>query len=716
MRSSKKTLTLALLLQLVPVTIVAWIGLRELGRLEDEVGESLSRGKQAALARIEESLSNAIDRVVSVRTADLDNHSIADLIATLASTPRPGEETLCSVLFASDGEPVFPKRPPSGGTTPSLSPINPNRPGVGDFYRVLREAEVLASLQRYDDACEHLTDWDAPRNLPTEVAVRLAFERGRLLRKIGRRVEAMGELREAERLTASLPVLQRGRAGTAALLLLTRFMLLDTEAQLIGLARQPSFVESGLDLLRTIARGDYDAESDAWLDRIFARTRGLVQAGLADAAPGARAELDILIEQRSWHVEQRNLVATLVERDLGALADPDRRRLTLTWKRSTAAAFIAFSRLPSDLDGDIDGLWIAHRIDVNSVVQGIAAEVEERLGSEQGGYRLTLLDAAGRRIYGTGTSFEDAQETGPSTLDATSRLAFTGTLAGIIAELRPENPLLLTQMTRRTILTKSVLLVALAVIASVGAFLLIRTLRREAELAGLRTEFVSRISHELKTPLSLIRMYGETLALGRVSDPDKAIDFARVISKESARLTEMIDRILDLSKIDADTKSYDPRPTRIDLLVADVVETYRGHLASQGFEIHFDHDGAIEVLVDPDGLNEALINLLSNAAKYHEGGDEKRIDVSLAEGANDVCLRVRDRGMGIPKSERERIFDTFYRSPTAGERRGAGIGLALVKHFVDAHGGSCRCVDNDDGDPRGSTFELRLPKREHRET
>ncbi|MCA8969315.1 MAG: HAMP domain-containing histidine kinase [Planctomycetes bacterium] len=703
MASSKKTLTFALLLQLVPVTIVAWIGLRELGRLEEQVRESLAKGKLAVLAGVEESLRVRLEELTIERTKDVEDRAIADVIATIGTkgdSDLPGR-----VLFAADGEPVFPRRPPLSTAAPSLSPINPNRPGVSELTRTLREADVLGALGRHEDAAEHVLAWEPPRNLSVEAQLRLAFEKGRLLRRIEQKGDAIRELRDAERLADTLPRLQRARAGTAALVLVTRYLSLATRLEGAPDSALEGLDGDVLDLLRSIARGDYDAESDAWLDRMAARVAALHRN--ANATDGVA--FDAVLAWRAWHVEQRSLTLALLDRDLGPLETTNQRFVTITLGSAGRPGIVVFSKLGDD--SVLGPLWLGHAIDLDEIIEPIASDIEARLAQDEGGYQLAIVDANGREIYGDPTNRDRrAASEGP---DRAMRLAFGGTLHGLTAELRPEDPLSLARVARRTILLKSVLLVALAVIASIGAFLLIRTVRRESELAALRTEFVGRVSHELKTPLALIRMYGETLALGRVDDPEKTIDFARIIAKESTRLTEMIDRVLDFSRIEAKTKSYTPRRSRVDLLVADVIENYRSHLASQGFEIHFDQVDPIEIDVDEEGLTEALINLLSNAAKYHEPTDEKRIDVTLDtvrdKGDAHVRIRVRDHGIGVPPSERQRIFDTFYRAQAAGERRGAGLGLALVKHFVEAHGGSCRCVDNEDGNPRGSTFELLLP-------
>jgi signal transduction histidine kinase len=249
------------------------------------------------------------------------------------------------------------------------------------------------------------------------------------------------------------------------------------------------------------------------------------------------------------------------------------------------------------------------------------------------------------------------------------------------------------------------MLLGLAVVAGAGAFLLIRGMRREAELAQLKTSFVGRVSHELKTPLALIRMYGETLALGRAQEPDKVQHFAGIIARESDRLTAMIDNILDFSRIEAGRKEYERSLVELAPLLDDCLESYRSHLESQGFTLGKELQPELWAELDAGALTQAVVNLLSNARKYST--ESKEIRLELRAAGDQAEIRVLDRGIGVPEAERERVFETFYRASTAGERRGAGLGLALIAHFVEAHAGSATCEAREGG---GSVFVLRLPR------
>jgi signal transduction histidine kinase len=248
--------------------------------------------------------------------------------------------------------------------------------------------------------------------------------------------------------------------------------------------------------------------------------------------------------------------------------------------------------------------------------------------------------------------------------------------------------------------------VLLAIIVA-GIAVTWRLMRRETEMARLKADFVANVSHDLKTPLSVIRMFGETLEMGRVTGEAQRRDYYRVITRETERLSRLIDNVLDFSRIEGGRRRYDMAPTAIEPLVRETVEAFEYPLAQGGFkvEVHVAPDVGV-VTLDAEAVGQALGNLIDNAIKY--SGDRRvvRVDAALVDG--DVAISVEDEGLGIPRVEHERIFEKFYRvgrSETQG-RRGSGVGLALVRHVADAHGGRVT-VTSEPG--RGSRFTLRLP-------
>jgi signal transduction histidine kinase len=234
-----------------------------------------------------------------------------------------------------------------------------------------------------------------------------------------------------------------------------------------------------------------------------------------------------------------------------------------------------------------------------------------------------------------------------------------------------------------------------------------RLVRRETEMARLKSDFVANVSHDLKTPLSVIRMFGETLELGRVPDEGRRREYYRVITRESERLSRLIDNVLDFSRIEGGRRSYERVPTPVEPLVRDSVDAFAYPLEQQGFklEVHVEPD-LPEVPVDADAIGQALANLIDNAVKY--SGVERTIVVEARREGERLALSVTDRGIGIPPAEHAKIFDKFYRvgrSDTQG-RRGSGVGLALVRHIVEAHGGS---VSVRSAPGQGSCFTIWLP-------
>jgi signal transduction histidine kinase len=230
---------------------------------------------------------------------------------------------------------------------------------------------------------------------------------------------------------------------------------------------------------------------------------------------------------------------------------------------------------------------------------------------------------------------------------------------------------------------------------------------KEMALARLKSDFVSNVSHELRTPLALIRLYAETLELGRITSPEKKQQYYRIIRKESERLSALINNILDFSRIEAGRKEYDFRETNIAELVRNTLDAYRYQIEQQGFALEESIDSTIPpVRVDREAIARALVNLVNNALKYST--EEKFLAVKLYRTDGVLKLEVVDRGIGIPRREQPKIFEKFYRTgdPLVHNTKGSGLGLSLVRHITRAHGGEI-AVESTPG--RGSKFTLSLP-------
>lgn len=263
------------------------------------------------------------------------------------------------------------------------------------------------------------------------------------------------------------------------------------------------------------------------------------------------------------------------------------------------------------------------------------------------------------------------------------------------------------QAVRRQVMLFMVAFGALLAVIVAGVVTTWRLMRRETEMARLKSDFVANVSHDLKTPLSVIRMFGETLEMGRVTDEARRREYYRVITRESERLSRLIDNVLDFSRIEGGRQTYQLSPTAVEPLIRDAVEAFAYPLAQQGFKVEVNLARDLpEIPMDAEAVGQALANLIDNAIKYSADERALTVDARIVDGR--LALTVTDRGLGIPKTEQAKIFEKFYRvgrSDTQG-RRGSGVGLALVRHIAEAHGGDVT-VESAPGE--GSRFTLWLP-------
>jgi signal transduction histidine kinase len=240
-----------------------------------------------------------------------------------------------------------------------------------------------------------------------------------------------------------------------------------------------------------------------------------------------------------------------------------------------------------------------------------------------------------------------------------------------------------------------------------GLFLVYSNVRREMHLSRIKSDFVANVSHELKTPLALIRLFAETLELGRVPGELKAKQYYHVINKESQRLSQLIDNILDFSRIEAGKKEYRFAPIDLAQVVNEVLEAYRFQIEQQGFTLEVAvQEDLPEVSADKQALAQALLNLVNNAIKY--SSDEKSLRLHVRREGDRLLVSVTDRGIGVPRAEHKKIFEKFYRAEDSlvHQTKGSGLGLPLVRHIMEAHGG---WVEVESTPGKGSTFTLVLP-------
>jgi signal transduction histidine kinase/tetratricopeptide (TPR) repeat protein len=251
------------------------------------------------------------------------------------------------------------------------------------------------------------------------------------------------------------------------------------------------------------------------------------------------------------------------------------------------------------------------------------------------------------------------------------------------------------------------LLAFIVVLMLLGAFLLGRDISREAEATRLKTEFVHNISHELKTPLTLIRLYGETLQRKENLTEKQRRESYEIITKESERLSHLINNVLDFSRIDMGRKEFTFAKGSLLRVVQETLDSYRYHLEKKGFRVHEDIASDLpEMTFDREAVASALINLLSNAMKFSPG--DKEVTVRLFRREGQAVLQVADKGIGIAPQDLAGVFKRFYRAKSSlvSDTSGSGLGLTLVKHTAEAHGGT---VEAESEPGKGSVFSVILP-------
>jgi two-component system, OmpR family, sensor histidine kinase SenX3 len=238
--------------------------------------------------------------------------------------------------------------------------------------------------------------------------------------------------------------------------------------------------------------------------------------------------------------------------------------------------------------------------------------------------------------------------------------------------------------------------------------LLVEDQTESRRVEEVRRDFVANTSHELKTPVGALALLAETVE-DAADDPEAVRRFASRMRQEAARLTNLVQDMITLSRIQAAEPIPDPVPVALDAVVAEALDRCRMKASARGIELVAVGGHGLSVLGDEDLLVTALRNLLENAVAYSP--DKTRVDVSTRHAADDaVEISVADQGIGIPERDLERIFERFYRVDPARSRAtgGTGLGLAIVKHVTAAHGGKVTVVSSEGA---GSTFTLRLPLR-----
>jgi two-component system phosphate regulon sensor histidine kinase PhoR len=250
-------------------------------------------------------------------------------------------------------------------------------------------------------------------------------------------------------------------------------------------------------------------------------------------------------------------------------------------------------------------------------------------------------------------------------------------------------------------------LAAILLLLGGGSVFLWRVVQRELAVARLQTEFVAAVSHEFRTPLTSMQHVTELLDEDDDMSRDRRRSFYGVLARNTERLRQLVESLLDFARMESGRKPYDLQPLDAGTIVDRVVSDFRGHADQRPITLEVDRTGGdLTVRADATALAHALWNLLDNAVKYSPDGGA--VDVSMSRQGAGVSIAVRDRGLGIPQSEQRDIFERFVRGRQATTLgiAGTGLGLAMVAHIVAAHDGRVE-VDSEEG--AGSTFRIVLP-------
>jgi len=316
--------------------------------------------------------------------------------------------------------------------------------------------------------------------------------------------------------------------------------------------------------------------------------------------------------------------------------------------------------------------------------------------------RVNVVDEDGRIIYGP------PLRTGEFTV----AVRFPTTLYGWRVQVSPSASDELTARVQNRAMLELVMVVLSCAVIVLGVATILLAAERERRISALKSDFVANVSHELKTPLALVRMFGEMLQSGRVRDEEKRQQYLDIIVGESERLSALIENVLDFARVERGRQAYEFAEGDVGEAVSKAVNVYRYRAEREGFELALDvSPGLPPVRVDERAIELAVMNLIDNALKYAPGSQVVIIRVAQEEGGA-VVIRVIDRGQGVLSEDQGRIFERFVRGAAARASvsgrpiRGSGIGLALVKHIAESHGGRA-WVESTPG--QGATFAISIP-------
>ncbi len=306
----------------------------------------------------------------------------------------------------------------------------------------------------------------------------------------------------------------------------------------------------------------------------------------------------------------------------------------------------------------------------------------------------------------------------------TENFQFNSTNDFVVREVQQERPLwifpeykigislvgqTIEELVQQRALTNILLIGLLTLVLILGVWIVYRNIKKEVEIAQIKSDFVSNVSHELRTPLSLISMFSETLEMDRVKTEEKKKEYYSIISNEANRLSKIVNSILNFSKMEAGKRQFNFVESYLNDVVENVYRSYKFHLEQKGFTFHLTKDETIPIIkIDEEAVSEAMVNLVDNAVKYSD--NKKEITIRTGKENNFAFVEVEDKGIGIPDKDQKKIFEKFFRvsSGNVHNIKGSGLGLSIVKYIMDAHKGEIK-LNSKIGE--GSKFKILFPLR-----
>ncbi|TFH47635.1 MAG: HAMP domain-containing histidine kinase, partial [Bacteroidia bacterium] len=426
-----------------------------------------------------------------------------------------------------------------------------------------------------------------------------------------------------------------------------------------------------------------------------------LEISLHHAGPAAAALLDSLLRVEETFLQEparndflkANIVPS-VEFTLNTRSHPGSIQYALIDHATDSSIYIAFRDLGSQTPGIS---VIGARLSYSHLITSVADSLE---GIDLGeNLHVVLLDEKNASM--------PPGETNVTYIAEESLYLLAGTIQGCKLAIVRTPGMSVKEFTSKGVLLYYALIFTIILMIALGVIFIFHDISREQELTRMKSEFISNVTHEIKTPIASIRSLAENVNEGFITSAEKQKEYFRLIARESEKLGQLVENTLDFSRIESGSKRYNMEECSLNEVIEKTVKRFRMLTEGQEIDISVNLDkNLLPVLIDKAAMEQVLLNLLDNALKYSPG--KKVIRLAAVTEGEYLKIAVSDQGIGIAMKDRSRIFDKFYRSDSGPAKNvtGSGIGLTLVKEIVESHGGSITVESNRNN---GSTFTIRIP-------